>query len=80
MDRLNFDWLNGGSQRDTQHKGDKMKAGDKVMIDGEEATVMHVTPAIDETCDHDWRDGADGNPEQCTKCGISFTRYIHCCP
>lgn len=46
---------------------------------GEGAKLVHVTPAINEECDHDWREGADGNPEQCTKCGLSFTRYIHCC-
>lgn len=41
---------------------------------------VHVTPAIDEECDHKW-EGADGNPERCSKCGLSFTRYIHsCCP
>lgn len=42
--------------------------------------AVHVTPAIDEGCDHEW-EGADGNPEQCSKCGLSFTRYVHsCCP
>ncbi len=57
-----------------------MKVGDKVtMENGEIGTVMHVTPAIDETCDHDWIDGADGNPEYCGKCKLSFTRYIFCC-
>ena len=40
---------------------------------------VHTLKAIDENCDHDWRDGHDGNPEQCTKCGLSFIRYIHCC-
>lgn len=45
-----------------------------------EGTVLvHVSPAIDETCEHVWADGADGNPEQCTTCGLSFIRYIHCC-
>jgi hypothetical protein len=43
------------------------------------ADVMHLTPAIDEKCDHDWEDGADGNPERCSKCGLSFMRYVHCC-
>jgi len=40
--------------------------------------TVHVTPAIDEKCDHDWEDGSDG-PDSCRKCGMSFTRYIHCC-
>ena len=56
-----------------------MKAGDKILVDGEELVVVHVTPAIDEDCNHDWAEGEDGNPERCIKCGISFTRYIHCC-
>jgi hypothetical protein len=54
------------------------KPGDKIMIDGEEATVVHVTPAIDETCQHDWEYDKTG-PEYCKKCGLSFTRYIFCC-
>jgi len=42
--------------------------------------AVHVTPAIDEKCDHKW-EGADGNPERCGKCGLSFMRYVHsCCP
>lgn len=46
---------------------------------GDDAKLMHVTPAVDDACNHEWRDGEDGNPEQCAKCGISFTRYIFCC-
>jgi len=53
-----------------------MKAGG-VLEDG--GVVIHVTPAIKEDCDHDWNEGKDGNPEYCTKCGLSFTRYIFCC-
>lgn len=50
------------------------------LADGTEVTVEHATPAIDETCDHDWV-GEDGNPEYCKKCNLSFTRYIFsCCP
>lgn len=46
-----------------------------------DAVVVHVAPAIDEDCDHDWEGGADGNPERCSKCGLSFMRFIHsCCP
>lgn len=42
--------------------------------------IVHVTPAIDETCDHEWGGGGrNGPPEACVKCGLSFTRYIHCC-
>lgn len=59
-----------------------MKAGDKILVDGEVATVIHITPAIDETCDHDWEyeiDDGQQTPTVCKKCGLSFTRYIHCC-
>lgn len=50
----------------------------KAQIDG--TVTVHVTPSIDETCNHDWEDGSDG-PDSCRKCGLSFTRYIHsCCP
>jgi hypothetical protein len=51
-----------------------------ILADEPAGTILvHASPAIDETCKHDWRDGPDGNPEQCTKCGLSFTRYIFCC-
>lgn len=56
-----------------------MRMGDKVDLNGQEATVVHVLPSIKEDCEHDWADGEAGNPEYCTKCGISFTRYIFCC-
>lgn len=55
------------------------KVGDTILIDGEEAVVISVTPAINEDCDHEWAEGEDGNPEYCSKCGLSFTRYIFCC-
>lgn len=46
--------------------------------------VVHVSPAIDEKCNHQWPDEADGQTDmngRCTKCGLSFQRYIHsCCP
>ncbi len=43
--------------------------------------AVHVTPAINEECRHDWENGEDGNPERCGKCGLSFMRYVHsCCP
>lgn len=45
----------------------------------DEMVTIHVTPMIDETCEHDWVDGEDGNAEYCAKCGLSFTRYIFCC-
>jgi len=62
-----------------------LKPGDKVDMDGEEATVIHVTPSYPETCSHDWEyvETANGDPEpsHCVKCGMSFTRYIFCeCP
>jgi hypothetical protein len=56
-----------------------MQVGDKVIVDGEEATVVHVTPAIKEDCNHTWAEDEEGNPSHCTLCGLSFTRYIHCC-
>lgn len=44
----------------------------------ERMLVVHITPAIDETCDHSWTEDEYG---RCTKCGLSFQRYIHsCCP
>lgn len=43
--------------------------------------TVHLTPAIDDGCYHDWENGEDGNPERCSKCGLSFMRFIHsCCP
>jgi hypothetical protein len=49
----------------------------------DEKIVFHITPAIDESCDHDWAyakdDDGQENPTHCTKCGLSFTRYIFCC-
>lgn len=59
-----------------------MKVGDKVIVEGEEFTVAHVTKAIDETCEHDWEyteDDEGSGPSRCKKCGLSFMRYIHCC-
>ena len=57
------------------------KVGDKVTFEGEEWTVAHVTPAINESCEHDWIDDGDegSGPLHCKKCGLSFMRYIHCC-
>lgn len=49
---------------------------------GDGAKLVHATPAINEACDHDWvaENGLrDGNADHCAKCGLSFTRYIHCC-
>lgn len=46
--------------------------------------VVHVSPAIDENCDHVWPDDESGQTDMygsCEKCGLSFQRYIHsCCP
>lgn len=51
--------------------------------DEDKFVVIHVTPKIDETCDHDWayEDGPGGweEPTHCVKCGLSWTRYIFCC-
>lgn len=50
----------------------------------EEVVAVHVTPTINEGCDHDWPDDIDGQTDMygcCTKCGMSFQRYIHTeCP
>ena len=56
--------------------------GDKVILQGEEYTVSHVTKAIDEKCKHDWEyvdDGEGEGPSHCRLCGLSFMRYMHCC-
>lgn len=37
-------------------------------------TLVHVSETP-KPCDHDW-DNEGMNPEQCLKCGMSFTRYI----
>lgn len=62
-----------------------MKVGDKVtMENGEIGTVVHVTQNYPPGCDHDWPDEPDGDTDmsgRCTKCGMSFIRYIHTeCP
>lgn len=49
-----------------------------------EGTVLvHATPAIDETCSHDWEYWRDAEgqeePSHCKKCSLSWTRYIFCC-
>lgn len=61
------------------------KIGDKIpMENGEVGTVIHVSPTY-APCDHDFPDNSDGRGTDmnghCTKCGISFIRYIHTeCP
>jgi len=43
--------------------------------------TVHLTPEINEECDHAWEGGADMSQERCSKCGLSFMRYVHsCCP
>lgn len=42
-------------------------------------------PVAPEPCDHDWPEAPDGSGTDmdgsCTKCGMSFQRYIHTeCP
>jgi hypothetical protein len=61
-----------------------VKVGDQIPMDnGEVGTVVHVSPTSPKDCDHDWPEdkyGADMNG-CCTKCGMSFIRYIHTdCP
>ena len=51
-------------------------------IDPSEVDVIHVSPSYT-PCDHDWPDGDCGTDMNgcCTKCGMSFIRYIHTeCP
>lgn len=49
----------------------------------DDTIIIHTTPKIDESCDHDWAYAEDedgvSNPSVCTKCGISFTAYVFCC-
>ena len=50
---------------------------------GPDAKLVHVSPSFDNTCDHYWPEGEYGTDMDgaCTKCGMSFQRYIHCyCP
>lgn len=42
--------------------------------------TAHVTPKIDENCRHEWSTHENGETDaygHCTKCGLSFQRYIH---
>ena len=55
-----------------------MKVGDKIVIDGEEAEVIHIAHSINEECDHDWATNEDEEPTHCRTCGVSFIRYIFC--
>ena len=63
-----------------------VKVGDKFpMKNGEVGTVVHVSPHYEPgACDHDWSDDSTGQTDmsgRCTKCGMSFLRYIHTeCP
>lgn len=52
----------------------KAKAAQALGARQEDVVVAHVTMTPN-PCDHDW-DDSEGNPERCTKCGLSFTRYI----
>lgn len=62
---------------------EQIKVGDKIpMENGEVGTVIHVSPTY-APCDHDWPENEHGTDMDgcCTKCGMSFIRYIHCeCP
>jgi hypothetical protein len=62
-----------------------VKVGDQIPMDnGDIGTVVHVSPSYPKGCDHDWSDDEDGQTDMngcCTKCGMSFQRYIHTeCP
>jgi len=60
-------------------------AGAKVMdCKPNEIVVVHVSPTYG-PCDHEWPDDPAGGGTdmsgRCTKCGMSFIRYIHMvCP
>jgi predicted Zn-ribbon and HTH transcriptional regulator len=61
------------------------KVGDKVETkNGEIGTVVHVSPTYPKDCDHEFSDDETGQTDMygaCTKCGMSFQRYIHTeCP
>ncbi len=68
----------------TQETIDKIKQSSAEMLDctPEEITVVHVAPMFT-PCDHDWPEDDCGTDMNgcCTKCGMSFMRYIHMeCP
>ena len=48
----------------------KAKAAQALGARQEDVVVAHVTMTPNP------RDDSEGNPERCTKCGLSFTRYI----
>jgi hypothetical protein len=61
------------------YRRDKTRTDEIVMVWQEldpNRAIGHTTPAIDETCVHDW--GDEPEPSNCKKCGLSFTRYVHC--
>jgi len=64
----------------------KQKVAASMGIAPEEIKVVHVSPHYEPgACDHDWPDEPDGRQTdmngRCTKCGMSFIRYIHTeCP
>lgn len=39
-------------------------------------SVVHLTPKIDETCDHQWP-MPTVDSDTCKRCGLSFLRYVH---
>lgn len=55
----------------------RIAAAKHMGVDPSQAVVAHVT-LTPEPCDHDWPEGDHGTDMNgcCTKCGLSFTRYI----
>lgn len=39
--------------------------------------VVHLTPKIDENCQHEWPQDQPADHDRCTRCKISFARYVH---
>ena len=60
----------------------KQESAKSLGCDPSEVNVIHVSPTYT-PCDHDWPEDDHGTDMSgfCTKCGMSFMRYIHTeCP
>ena len=55
----------------------RVAAAKRMGVDPSQAVIAHVT-LTPEPCDHDWPEDDHGTDMNgcCTKCGMSFTRYI----
>lgn len=55
----------------------RIAAAKKMGVDPSQAVIAHVT-LTPKPCDHDWPEDEHGTAMEgcCTKCGMSFTRYI----